>query len=48
VPQFLAGKGISVMDHPLYYPDLAPADVWLFPKLKEYAERKAFLGHSGH
>jgi histone-lysine N-methyltransferase SETMAR len=24
--QFLAGKGISAMDHPPYSPDLAPAD----------------------
>jgi hypothetical protein len=22
------------MDHLLYFPDLAPADFWLFPKLK--------------
>jgi hypothetical protein len=26
VPQFLAGKYISAMDHPMYSPDLAPAD----------------------
>jgi hypothetical protein len=34
VSQFLAGKGISAMDHQLYSPDLAPVDFWLFPKLK--------------
>jgi hypothetical protein len=45
VPQFLARKGISAMDHPPYSPDLAPADIWLFPTLKQSAEKKAFLGH---
>jgi hypothetical protein len=30
---FLAGKGISAMDHQPYSPDLAPAGFWLFPKL---------------
>jgi histone-lysine N-methyltransferase SETMAR len=40
VSQFLTGKGISAMDHPPYSPDLAPADFWLFLKLKECAERK--------
>jgi hypothetical protein len=34
VLQFLAGKGISAMDHPPYSPDLAPADFWLFAELK--------------
>jgi histone-lysine N-methyltransferase SETMAR len=40
VPQFLAGKGISAMDHPPYSPDLAPADFWLFPKLKSVLKGK--------
>ncbi|EZA47753.1 hypothetical protein X777_15520 [Ooceraea biroi] len=31
---FLAKKGIVVLDHPPYSPDLAPCDFWLFPKLK--------------
>jgi hypothetical protein len=44
VSQFLAGKGISAMDHPLYSLDLASADFQQFPKLKESAERKEFLG----
>jgi histone-lysine N-methyltransferase SETMAR len=35
VSQFLAGNGISAIDHLLYSPDLAPADFWLFPKLKK-------------
>jgi transposase len=31
------------MDQPLYSPDLAPADFWLFPKLKSVLKRKHFL-----
>jgi histone-lysine N-methyltransferase SETMAR len=34
VGEFLAKKSITKMDHPLYSPDLAPCDFWLFPKLK--------------
>ena len=26
---------IKTLPHPLYSPDLAPGDFWLFPKLKE-------------
>jgi histone-lysine N-methyltransferase SETMAR len=33
VSLFLAGKGVSAMDHPPYSPALAPADSWLFPEL---------------
>jgi histone-lysine N-methyltransferase SETMAR len=39
VSQFLAGKGISAMDHPPYSPDLAPSDFRL------HTERKVFLRH---
>jgi transposase len=34
VKQFLASKSISVVHHPPYSPDLAPADFFLFVKLK--------------
>jgi hypothetical protein len=34
VHDFVARKGIPVFDHPLYSPDLAPADLRLFPKVK--------------
>jgi hypothetical protein len=40
--QFLAGKGISAMDHLPYYPDLLPADFWLFSKLKSMLKGKYF------
>ena len=26
--------GIKTVLHPLYSPDLAPCDIWLFPKLR--------------
>lgn len=34
VHQFLAQHGVAVVDHPPYSPDLAPADFFLFPRLK--------------
>jgi hypothetical protein len=44
VSQFLAGEGISAMDHPPCSPALASADFWLFPEFKECAEMNEFLG----
>lgn len=32
--EFLARRGIQVVPHPPYSPDLAPADFWLFPHVK--------------
>ena len=34
VRQFLAQQMVAVLDHPSYYPDLAPVDFFLFPLLK--------------
>ena len=34
VRQFLAQKMVAVLDHPPCSPDLAPADFFLFPRLK--------------
>ena len=34
VRQFLAQKIVAVLDHPPYFPFLAPADFFLFPRLK--------------
>lgn len=34
VGQYLASKQVAVLPHPPYSPDLAPADFFLFPKLK--------------
>jgi len=33
--EFLATKQITLLEHPAYSPDLAPSDVFLFPKIKE-------------
>jgi hypothetical protein len=41
--QFLAGICISTMNHLPYSPNLAPADFWLFPKLKSALKGKHFL-----
>jgi hypothetical protein len=42
VSQFFAGKCIFAMDHAPYSPDLAPADFWLLPELRNVLERKRF------
>ncbi|GBN95816.1 Mariner Mos1 transposase [Araneus ventricosus] len=34
VRQFLATRKVTVLEHPPYSPDLAPADFFLFPRLK--------------
>jgi len=34
VKKFLANRKVAVLHHPPYSPDLAPADYFLFPKLK--------------
>ena len=34
VRQFLAQKMVAVLDHPPYAPDLPPADIFLFSRLK--------------
>ena len=35
VTDFLTKMGIKTVPQPLYSPDLAPCDFWLFPKLEE-------------
>ena len=36
VKQFLAQRKVTVLDHPPCSPDLAPADYFLFPKVKPH------------
>ncbi|QQP56491.1 Mariner Mos1 transposase, partial [Caligus rogercresseyi] len=36
--EFLAKKGIKVIDHPPYSPDLAPADFFYYPVMKKMLE----------
>jgi transposase len=40
--EFLSSKQISVLEHPLYSPDLAPSDFFLFPKIKEVLKGRHF------
>jgi len=37
VTQFLAQQKVTVVDHPLHLPDLAPADYFLFQKVKSHS-----------
>jgi hypothetical protein len=38
----LASHGIPVVQQPLYSPDMAPCDFWLFPQLKTVLKGKRF------
>jgi histone-lysine N-methyltransferase SETMAR len=42
VREFLASKQITVLEHPPYSPDLAPSDLFLFPKIKEILKGRHF------
>ena len=42
VKQFLAQRKVTVLDHPPYSPDLAPADYFLFPKVKYHLKERLF------
>jgi hypothetical protein len=42
VKQFLAQKSNIEMEHPSYSPDLAPNDIWLFPKIKSFLKGRRF------
>jgi hypothetical protein len=42
VKQFLAQQKVTVLDHPPYLPDLAPADYFLFPKVKSDLKERLF------
>ncbi len=42
IRQFLAKKSITVLPHPLYSPDLAPVDYFLFLRLKIHLKGHQF------
>ena len=42
VREFLATKEITVLEHAIYSPDLAPNDFFLFLKIKEILEGRHF------
>jgi len=42
VKQFLAQNSIAEIEHPLYSPDLAPNDFWLFPSIRSALKVQRF------
>jgi len=42
VKRYWAKNNIPVMEHPLYSPDLAPCDIFLFPKIKSALKGTSF------
>jgi histone-lysine N-methyltransferase SETMAR len=42
VKQFLSQRKVTVLDHPPYSPDLAPANYFLFPKVKSHLKGRLF------
>jgi len=42
VKEFLAQQKVTVLDHLLYSPDLAPAGYFLFPKVKSHLKGHHF------
>jgi len=42
VREFLATKQITVLEHPVYSPDPAPSDFFLFSKIKEILKGRHF------
>jgi hypothetical protein len=42
VKQFMAQRKVTVLNHPPYLPDLAPADYFLFPKVKSHLKGHPF------
>lgn len=46
VQDWLAARGVQVIDHPPYSPDLAPADFFLFPKVKSVLAGKTLTAQT--
>jgi hypothetical protein len=42
VREFLATKQVTVLEHPVFSPDVAPSDFFLFPKIKEILKGRYF------
>ena len=41
--ELLATKQITVLVHPAYSPDLAPSDIFLFPKIEEIMKERHLI-----
>jgi len=46
IKQLLAQRKVTVLDHSPYSPDLAPADYFLFPKVKSHLKGRLFVSIS--
>jgi len=44
VKAFLTKNNVTALEHPLYCPDLGPADFYLFPRLKSALKGRRFCG----
>ena len=44
VKEFLTKNNVTALEHPLYCPDLAPADFYPFPRLKCALKGRRFCG----
>jgi transposase len=42
IKDFLAKNNMTTLEHPPYFPDLAPADFYLFPRLLSTLKRWRF------
>ena len=42
VQQFLTKNGMTPLPHPPYSPDLAPSDLFVFPRMKKVLKGKCF------
>jgi hypothetical protein len=47
VKDFLTYNNVTAPEHPLYCPDLASADFYVFPGLKPALKRRRFCGGGG-
>ena len=43
VREYLATKQAAVLEHPAYWPDLAPSDFFMFPKIKELLKESILM-----
>jgi len=48
IKKFLAQRNVTVLDHPPYLPDLAPADYFLLRKVKSHLKGRLFDSYFGH
>jgi transposase len=47
VKNFITKNNMTTLEHPLYSPDLVPADFYLFPPLKSALKGRSFCDSTG-